>query len=874
MTVEFIGREREILFVQEAIQSESSVLCIRGNGGIGKTRLLSYLSEAIHLDDVYISQVIDFDDPQFHLLENIGLEICKQLGESFFGKYITALNHKRFLELHRASPEYIIQQEKKVERAFLYNYFDAARGRRIVWLFDTTDNLRGSSGPLEYIARLAKNLPKTTIIAAGRDSEKILNFIGSRDNGFKNQLLELLPLNKRECKIYLDQKISQKGISINESLTQKLIQLSEGRIILLDMAVEWLIKEQVPPKWLEQYQIDANVQTNVILPDEFESHLFNHIIEFRDELDRLILLLSKVYPLDREAIQILLSLSENDAVYWLNEAVKFTFIKVIPGGYIKLHDEAERIINQHVWPQLPGKRAIYTRKTAVGYLEKRSATLLNDLNKGSLRSEFVLYTLLLQHLRHLLHLDVQKGYDLFERNVNFAREFFASPSFYKMLLGEMQPFEEKLIPEQRFEIKLIQSEILFNEGQFEKAVNECLTPLITNHLVQQNLQSAKAFAQRGECFFRLGNVDGALKDLQVATDISLTSKNYEWQIKLELALGHIQSAIGDLNSATKHCINALRQALDVNNLESQASAQLELAHLKVLMGEGESALALIEQSIQLWLHLGNKQKYKEGLGKAYFTAGVIHSELGHAQTSFNYLDLAWNILIPLGLDEWQAKIKLERGKLLFVSGQVPLDATAEFEWVRENGIKLYAYKARYFLAQILWSQGNFKLAGEYLKQSLSESIELQDSLINLRILAVLARLAFDAEIGTPSSVKDFEKLFSNYMHSYPNSHYPFEEGIFLTHLGHLSIKEKDFNKALDYYAKGFRNLSKVHYGLNLRQFDLLGQLRFINPKITRLLGTEKTILLCNHLETLWFNEELSILRPEALTFFAQWKQLK
>jgi hypothetical protein len=63
-------------------------------------------------------------------------------------------------------------------------------------------------------------------------------------------------------------------------------------------------------------------------------------------------MLSKVYPLDSYGIQSLLEIPKEKSEELFRRAKDITYIKLIPGDFIKLHDEVERIVNQHLWTRI------------------------------------------------------------------------------------------------------------------------------------------------------------------------------------------------------------------------------------------------------------------------------------------------------------------------------------------------------------------------------------------------------------------------------------------------------------------------------------------------------------------------------------------
>src|SRR5438105_3985170 len=83
--MEFIGREEEVAYIDSQIKKTNihSVVFLRGEGGLGKTRLLQEIRKAyVSKSQFLITESIDFDDRSLHTLEGLEIRIAQELGKA------------------------------------------------------------------------------------------------------------------------------------------------------------------------------------------------------------------------------------------------------------------------------------------------------------------------------------------------------------------------------------------------------------------------------------------------------------------------------------------------------------------------------------------------------------------------------------------------------------------------------------------------------------------------------------------------------------------------------------------------------------------------------------------------------------------------
>ncbi len=138
--LEFIGREKEITQINNLIQETTThaLVFVRGEGGLGKTRLLQEIQgKYVDEEGFLATEIIDFDDRSLHIFGGIEIRIAQELG-------IAEQVAKQIQELrsHRLGPakQGSIEEKQREITTLLRNQFNhLSENKRILFFFDTTE---------------------------------------------------------------------------------------------------------------------------------------------------------------------------------------------------------------------------------------------------------------------------------------------------------------------------------------------------------------------------------------------------------------------------------------------------------------------------------------------------------------------------------------------------------------------------------------------------------------------------------------------------------------------------------------------------------------------------------------------------------------
>ncbi len=238
--IPFIGRQNEMLQIETAIRDEGTrqVLCIHGEGGLGKTRLLEevYKQYASHKEtSMLIADIIDFDDYALHFVANVELYIAQKLGEDGFMSFLREWQERQELEEAGVSPDLLVKKSERVDQILVNDFNNLSSNRRVVLLFDTIDRINPQVWNLLMGLVLASS--NVVFLLAGRNAKELWESLHKL--GQEAKLLELLPFDSTTAEEYLKRKADMLGVTIGSDLVPKYLFLAEGQPMLIDLALDW-----------------------------------------------------------------------------------------------------------------------------------------------------------------------------------------------------------------------------------------------------------------------------------------------------------------------------------------------------------------------------------------------------------------------------------------------------------------------------------------------------------------------------------------------------------------------------------------------------------------------------------------------------------
>ncbi len=674
--IEFIGRTKEVLLVDSFVKArEKAVLVVSGIGGIGKTTLLSVLSQKYSINEnILIPHSIDFDDVRIRSLERIHENIARDLEKSMggiFDSYFFSLN--RLYETEQSgtvSDDRIDDQRQLTYAAFFKSYDQVINKYFVILCFDTCEKaFSDEKFRLSFIRYLA-NLKNTLIIIAGRNMEQACSELEQIQPVDKKNFLTNIDLSGfdwNDAQKYINR--TAVGKTIPADIQKNISFLAKGRPIILDLAVDWWSK-RIEIEELRQPLDNLNIHH---LEIKFESALVKKLTTFQENIYWPILYMAII---DREGFtpELFYCLRpfglEEDLKQLLDSLKDFSFIKRNPDGTIILHEEMRRLVKTYVWPLVDPQETIQTKlfQAVIDYYEKKLKTATTINNNTKLLEEDIVLDIL--YYRTLM--DYENGLyyfrHLFEEKIDLGLVSFCESLIkeFKKVAGEKWLYDEQMIVEARiYKIKGLNIDArklcegaLQNDGLSSILKIDALSVLATVVDFDEGIKylndaasSAKNDLKDNVIFANIlsniallhqerGNWRNALSFYQNARKALLDTlePNPTYLSTIENGIATIYNFRGDNALAKSWCLTALKKRKDIGNERLIAFSFNSLADIYISEGNGTQALESLYQSLQIL-----EKKYRETKLTVYLSdLAITHVLIGKVY-----------LYVLAGADKWQ-----------------------------------------------------------------------------------------------------------------------------------------------------------------------------------------------------------------------------
>ena len=830
--VPFIGRKALIQSI-EAIMAQSAntqVICLHGSGGIGKSRLLAEIHYRRQTSDPQAAMVpiIDFDDLAFASPENVRHRIARWVPPDAFESYFAAESDYQKLQARGLSAATIRASRERVHQAFVAGVNRISAHARVLLSFDTTDHLTQEHPVFQSLLAILPHLDNTVVLLAGRNGRDLHQWLSVAIGSEHTLLINLPPFSQTESQRYLTTKATNRGLRLEADLANKLIFLAQGKPILLDLAVDWRARG-ISLKWV----LESDITDLSSLPPEqltaqlaqFQQHLVAHVCDLTAPMDRLVLMLAYLFPLDREMLQVMAAM-ERDVATLFEAAKEYSFIKELPDGTLTLHDVMREMVNTHVWPGIPAtedRRKEYSQ-AAVHFYGHRIRTLmlqLSDLKSGKaaqhshatdlpaqaeiLRQQ--LWVLREQRLTHLINVDLAGALELLEQLYETAAmdgRMGVRPRLIQLVANQ----KGQLSHEQKALLNYFQADHLFNQANYDEAA-QIVERLIEDGAISVEM-SIRCIKLRGNIHVRQNKIDAAIADFKTAVKISEHHNETEHLIMATNALGWAYRLRGDLDRALTHYQAArqrFHQADDRQRQQLQHDYGLLLQNLAVLLSERnptrKAAIDLADRVVAHWRRIDDQY----GLGTGYRVQGVCFFRTDHSKRALECFRKASEIFEPLGVKEQIAWICSFRGTL-YQNLSNYSQAVTELTRALDIGPPYLRAMTLNRLGRVCMQQKDWKKAQTHLQESLRLAETAPDHKYQLSSLAHLIVLA--ARTDRSDQLESFQDQLEQSLQQIPK---PDQNALGIAYLGlaHLALRKNswdDIPKVVDLLKKGIPKVVK------------------------------------------------------------------
>jgi len=886
----FIARDVELKRIEMLIKETETrrVLWIQGPGGSGKTRLLEEV--CIRFLDRSDSQlptgIIDFDDRILHVPENLERIIAQKLGEQAYDQYLSEMQDRRKMQDAGVSPEALNRQNEHVYEILLDNFSLISEKRRVVLLFDTVE--KAEDDVWERLCQLIRDTKNVFFLLASREQAHYWNEI-EKMLGKDAELIVWKPMEDNAFgNLYIHHKEKALSFSLPADMRTKILHLVGGSPILIDMAVD-AISHNLVPEPLVTLKAESILNLSKTRREKmrrnFESQLVRRVMEMREVMDQLILVMSRIYPLDDEMIANLLNVSPEDARDLLEKAKLRVYVKTLPDNRITLHDEVRVMVKNHIWDFIDPKKKRRTRdsKIVVGYFKEQEKKLLNEIKKLRIQqnedrkdpvqrnaqaynslevAQNLLWSVREQLLDHALYIDANKiGLPIFSRIFDEATRTYNFP-YRDILLKLIDGYYEHFSPEQKYEIDNRHVKALLDSGKYEKAEN--LSAKILHSAVLSPEKQVDMLIQYGNIKIRLGYIKDGRDYFEDAVKLCKNKKMKPSLVPALNALGWSYRLLGDAESAIENYKQALELSIQTKDRLRRAWILNNLAFVYSQQARFGPALALCDQAKELWEQLN----FGRGLGALYEVHGSINARMGQFDKAVNAYTIALDKFDKHDY-EWLSRIHAGLGLVYRLTGDLSL-AERELEIAREYKIKRDEAMILHRLAHVKSEMGQSEMARRLFEESYAASVEISDAYHELNNLGDLSKIAIKDK--KYDRLKYFTDLYRKYKTNWPDMTYARAEGMLLKHLADLAMGLGPSNYAVAerYYRCAFTLLAKYE---TYKEYTVQKQLTSVEYHWESLkIPLVERAKIARLLYNTWKKENLSQQHPEATSFFVRWME--
>jgi ABC-type sugar transport system substrate-binding protein/tetratricopeptide (TPR) repeat protein len=724
---------------------------------------------------VRVVPIIDFDDRQFHRVNNIGGYIAEALGSDNFLTYLQELHKYREFEVQGTdiSLERLRRQQLLLTERFTEEFNTLSHKQRIVLLFDTTDALtRGDitvsalDWPItQYLLEILKHLEETLVIIAGRNAEKLGKQLAAHLQR-RIDIIELPGLSPEDSEIYLSEKQKATRIDLESELRDKLLYLADGRPILLDLAVEWRSRG-IPMAWINQVNAvhlkELSTEERKVHIEDFERNLVVHIGEGRQPIDWLILLLARIYPIDEMFVMDFFDITEAEARERVAEAYSYVFIKTLPDKRISLHDEMRRMVNTYVWPVLDPTETLRQKHSLVisKYIKQQITKIEGQITQlrqqqvsgsSSLSLEYedeklkrALPILGEQLVFHAFYSDLVRDTNDSNRGIaEFVDQFDRRKYDYRFREALLSIFEEAIkkhpghfSPKDMYEYQERKAKYLRDTGKYNDAYT-IVQNVLNDRETLSAVQCIDMLIQRANLEIRRGSLETGIETFNEAITLSEQHELDEWRARALNGRGWAYRNQGDYTRALNDYQVAYSLSVVTNDDQRVASISNNMGYIYSILGNKQAAFHYCEDALDIRKRLGHTRDE----AATHNTLGEIARRFGEYDLALEYYDRALEVFKSQEASEWICNVNAGRSLVMIARERYDTAHTLLLEALSLAPANIKP-RILHHLAHTYWLTGNLVGARQYFEKCRQSSQEVGAHEFNFKSFADLLDILWE-----------------------------------------------------------------------------------------------------------------------------------
>jgi len=807
--------------------------------------------------------IIDFDDLENYAPENIIREIAEEIGESVFADYLNLIAEHDIANDETRSSLLTLANENFIEAFNRLTY-----NQRVLIFFDTIDdqNRRKITESVLTLLARANNL---LCFIAGRDVKPLLDELKQFEE-WKNRVeeIQLQPFENKFSLQYLRQKQARLSFSINENLEAKLLLFAQGRPILLDLAADWL-SHNVPLDWLDELSLEE-LRLELEGPRkkqkirEFEYNLIRHIGKAQRDIDWLILIMARIYPMNPDLIAYMLKTDLARAQVLYNEAQTYTFVKILPDGQIKLHDVMQGMVNTYLWEEIDPREERRKRDSerVLKYYQQQIQEISDELRDSELdlthpvsndKRKRALAILRGKYIYHLFYIDFTRATQEFVQ-IFETETIQVQRASREILLEAAKEFIPNLPFRFKHRVFMRQARHQIDQEKYEEA-RQILEDLLAEPEINREDQ-VTTYSTLANYYIQTGKLEEAIRTLKKAIDLCQGNEPIKGKGKIYNTFGLVYRMMGKYKEALEYYQEALEQPAEEK--KDIAATLNNVGYIHSLNGQYEIALRYCQRALEM----RHKEEDILGIGACYSTIGEIYRNWGRYDEAMRYYYDALAIFEPNHVTLWLAKIYSYQGAVYRLMGKLP-EAEAALKRSIHLNIKNEQPWAYHVLGCVLWNSEKREEALKEFDKSYKMSVQIHDVRTQINNLVGAAEIYHelwglggnDDHSLTDQIRQKAEELERLLNEGYDFSHH---HGRMLRVVGDMYFDQNNYDQARETYAQAYSLLGKRLGGYGRRTFE--DELRSLETRIRKLAQNPDTkdiaLEWCGYFKWCWSDAQI------------------
>jgi tetratricopeptide (TPR) repeat protein len=852
---DFVNREDELEAIRQALVDEENwgtcwLFFVHGPGGIGKTRLLQEVYADYHENPrLAMTELLDLFETELRAAENLDRRVAEQVDREHehFGPYHQSLRDWMEMEAKGVGWEALTRARERMNAAFQENYCSLARKKRVVLLVDTFDQevVQGTD-IWPHLLNRARQLENTVLIVAGRWCDQGLAEARDKLAGWSIHFLPLKGFETEDANQYFDQTRSL--VAIDPQMREKIRLLTDGRPILIALAIEWL-ERSFPLPEIEEMTVKQiehlSGEELKALQKQVSAALVRKFLEFKNTVDKAILNMAWIHRrFDAEILSYLMGMDKDRQEQVIAELETFPFTKSRPEGICVLHDSMAELVQEYVWPYVDQdgtirrdldermenyygeKLGVLDQRIADVSAEMKQAQKTGDLaaelqafeSKNRMERERWIYEA--ERLFYSLRASLERGLDRFLIAFDRAsREYRLSAA--ALLVSEISAFEDQFSGVKKYVILIRKAEHLIDAARVAEA-REILQDLMQEY-ADEDEREVDMLTRLANCAIKSGELPRAIEHLERALDICRDKDLQRWIGTVENVLGLAQRRMGRWKEAVKYYQASLEHSVPGDEAQF-ASALNNLGYILGLESDYDSALVYCNRALEIRERMGRI----EDIGISHNTLSILYRSKGEYETSLDHSAEALSLFERADSKEWLMRAHCELGitKWYMRRWYEAWDSlNTSLEIAHQLGNRTELPNILHRMGHVAWDQGRLDEAEELFVKGYTigeEVFDYQQTVNGIEGVVELNYYRGSLQESAEQRERYYERAeeLAHRVKEFEDRGFvfPIYSGSMRRILGNIAYDRGDFETALDYYMEAYP-LMAIRGGYSIYQLQ-------------------------------------------------------